>query len=193
MSLRSFLTPSGQPRLVNPVEFDAIPRTAAYDGTVVSLLVDDTIGCIWNMRYRHASTRQYKWEFLGGVPLYAEVQIMDTMNNNPAAYARITGGTVGPTVVVPITGVYQFTFGGWLSAPTTGSARMGVFYATTGVDDNEAVHQNNGRAVSVSRQIFATVAANFSAEARYQATAASSTDGALFARRFLSAIPLRLA
>lgn len=68
-----------------------------------------TPGMVWHFRYRAGSGSAYKWEFVGGPPLFAEVIAQET------ASAQIFGDltTVGPTVTLPLAGDYDVEIGAW--------------------------------------------------------------------------------
>lgn len=67
------------------------------DGQECYLQVDATNGVYWHLRYRSSSASTYKWEFLGGPPLYAEVAASE--NTTSASYAALT--TAGPSITLP--------------------------------------------------------------------------------------------
>lgn len=90
---------------VTPTQFAAL---TPQDGDEVYLIVDATAGVTWHLRYNAGSSSAYKWEFLGGPPLEAEV---DTSEGTASTgYVDLT--TVGPAVTLARAGDYIVTFGG---------------------------------------------------------------------------------
>lgn len=69
------------------------------DGQEVYYQADATNGVVWHLRYRSGATT-YKWEFLGGPPLYAESNTEETVG---AAWTAATN----PRITVPLSGIYM--------------------------------------------------------------------------------------
>jgi hypothetical protein len=85
---------------VTPVQFAAL---SPIDGDEVYFIADATNGVIWHLRYNAGSSSAYKWEFLGGSPLFASAV--------PGGTGTLwsTGTVVVPaTVVIPRAGDYDF-------------------------------------------------------------------------------------
>ena len=76
----------------SPARVTSLPVGVA-DGTEVHYVADAADGMLWRFRY-NAAGGAYKWEFVGGRPLYAEVTTPQT--RNVATYADLT--TVGPSI-----------------------------------------------------------------------------------------------
>lgn len=77
------------------------------DGDEVHYLADATNGVIWHLRYRWDSTSTYKWEFVGGRPLYAEVTTSESTTST--SYTNLA--TTGPEIALPLAGDYDVAFG----------------------------------------------------------------------------------
>lgn len=94
-----------------------------FDGQEVYFSADPTNGIVWHFRYRSASASTYKWEFVGGSPLFAEV----STNQNIAIGAGVVDpSTVGPTITVPRAGDYEITFSLEAQMSASGTAGGGV-------------------------------------------------------------------
>lgn len=91
---------------VAPELVTALPGTPT-DGQEVYYLADATNGVVWHLRYRAASASAYKWEFVGGPPLFAEVATDETTSST--TYAALA--TAGPSVTVPLAGDYVVAIG----------------------------------------------------------------------------------
>ena len=65
-----------------------------------------TDGVVWHLRYR-STGGTYKWEFVGGSPMYAETPAAELTTS--ATYVDLT--TVGPQITVPLAGDYVITGG----------------------------------------------------------------------------------
>lgn len=73
-----------------------------YDGQIVHFTADATNGVIWTFRYRAASSSPYKWEFVGGPPLFQEVSAQGSLAYNAAAnQLTLSGSSTGPTITLP--------------------------------------------------------------------------------------------
>lgn len=83
------------------------------DGQEVIYGADAANGVMWHLRYRSAGVTN-KWEFIGGAPLVHEVV---------ASYVTGAGTnadtTSGPTLTVPLAGVYDVEFGFRATAGST--------------------------------------------------------------------------
>jgi hypothetical protein len=95
--------------LIHRATYGTTPPASPVDGDEWILPVDTTNGIMWRFRYRAASASAYKWEFIGGPALRADVPGNDTSTANTGAYIDTT--TVGPRVNVPRAGDYDFLGG----------------------------------------------------------------------------------
>ncbi len=85
-------------RQVTVAQFLALTGVSLADEAYV--IVDDTNGIVWHLRYNLATT---DWRFLGGAPLYSEVLTDETSSSS--GYQDL--GTVGPSITVPLDGDYD--------------------------------------------------------------------------------------
>lgn len=110
----------GKPPLVS-----ALPPAPA-DGDEVYYVADGVNGIIWHLRYNAAGSA-YKWEWLGGGYLRADVATDEggLPNGAPGDLA-----TVGPTVTAPLAGEYTAKFGCNfnIGGGTNGLLRCSLFY-----------------------------------------------------------------
>lgn len=75
----------------------------AIDGQEVRYLADNTNGIIWNLRYRAGSSSTYKWEFIGGNPLFDfETASVSTTSGS---FTSIAGDNL--SVPIPLAGDYD--------------------------------------------------------------------------------------
>lgn len=84
----------------------ALP-SSPIDGQEIRYVVDSTNGIIWNFKYRSASASTYKWEFIGGSPLFA--QIAADQGTTSTSYVNLA--TTGPSVILPLAGDYDYELG----------------------------------------------------------------------------------
>ena len=162
----------------------SLPSNPA-DGQEVYYLADATNGVIWHLRYRAASASAYKWEFLGGSPLYSHIATQEGRSSaSPGDLA-----TLGPDVTPPLAGDYHVSWGCRMQVTTTS---LGDIYMGQSLNTDAAVHmttaQWSGSTVAIHRRPY-TLAANTLIRAKY------STAGgvaAVWAGRWLEAIPLRV-
>lgn len=72
------------------------------DGQEVYYVADNTKGVLWHLRY-NAAGGTYKWEFLGGSPMWTYV----ATNEATTQFNWTDLTTVGPTVTVALAGDYE--------------------------------------------------------------------------------------
>lgn len=154
----------------------------------------DTV--VWHLRYNAGASSQYKWEFLGGAPLYSQDPNDRTYGPNFSS----TGLNYTPSVTLDRAGEYSLRFG----AMTLGNG--GTY---NGVSDIElGVWDYNNTGTNYSYPIYNTVVgvyngAGVSAEAVFTATAgavpamycsqATTTNSVRIYTPWLSVLPRRLA
>ncbi len=115
------------------------------DGDICIVNVDTTNGVKWMFQYRSASASSYKWEFIGGAPLYAHVTTDETFTAN-GSFNDAT--TVGPTVTAPLAGDYTY----WARSTnyTTSVDAAGGPTHGSGLSINSATPATQDRAASVT-------------------------------------------
>ena len=92
------------------------------NGQEVYYLADATNGIIWHLRYRVDSPSTYKWEFVGGTPLWNAV----SGGTIPAGASFVVVGG-GPTITVPLAGDYIVQHAADLFGPTNAAIYGNLF------------------------------------------------------------------
>lgn len=176
---------------VVPTLVTSLPGSPA-DGQEVFYVADATNGVTWHLRYRSASASTYKWEFVGGSELIAEVSASETTTSG--AYTNLA--TVGPEIIAPLAGDYLLGISGLLTpANFAGSqAFMSVQIGGAAAQDVDSISSTTPAAAamadSAARRIRRNVpTAGLSVIARYKFAGVSP---ALFARRVISLVPVRV-
>lgn len=104
-------------RVLTVAQFAALTGLEGTKGTVapdeVYLEVDAANGIVWHLAYESGETT-YKWRFLGGPPLFAEVAAAE--GHSSATYAALA--TAGPAVGLPRAGDYDVEVGALVSGAT---------------------------------------------------------------------------
>ena len=122
-------------RKVTVAQFAAL--TGIEDGDEVYLEVDATNGIEWHLVYRSAEAT-YKWRFLGGPPMSAEVATDETTAST--AFAALA--TAGPSIGLPRAGDYEIT----VQSAQAGAADSGTSHSydigVTGAVDADAAQAN---------------------------------------------------
>lgn len=85
------------------------------DGQEIYYVANTTNGVIWHLRYRSASASIYKWEFVGGPPLYSETLVQDDIVATGSTFVDASG----PNLTVPLSGEYLISFTVEYSCATT--------------------------------------------------------------------------
>jgi hypothetical protein len=63
----------------------------------VYYVADATNGVVWHLKYNAGSASAYKWEFVGGSPMFHEI----AADQGTASATYVDLGTAGPTVTLP--------------------------------------------------------------------------------------------
>jgi hypothetical protein len=112
---------------------------------------DSTKQVIWELVYRDDLDAVRPWHFKGGTELSHEVTTAETTSS--AAYADLA--TIGPTLVIPRTGVYAMTIGASIySASGAGQGQSALKIGAAVISDFEGIFNITspaGPGVSVSR------------------------------------------
>jgi hypothetical protein len=168
--------------VLGPPRVTALP-TSPIDGQECYLVADAASGVIWRLRYNAASASAYKWEFIGGSALTAFYATSDTMVSGWSVYTN-------PVVTLPVAGDYVVSISGNVSIPAGMQVAIGVGYGGSQIPDTETVltgHPAGLQSLSRSELLVTGLAAGALRGAAYAAT-----TGATFARRSLSARPMRV-
>jgi hypothetical protein len=144
-----------------------------------------SLGALWNLRYR-AAGGTYKWEFVGGSPIYASVAASVT-----ATTATPTAKTGGPSFTVPLAGIYLLTHGATMSASLANSyAGVQPYYNASAISaDSEVANGYTGFISCVSAYTATLATSGNTLELYYRVDSGTGT----FIRRFLRAVPIAVA
>lgn len=167
----------------------ALPATP-QDGMEIYYAADATNGVIWHLRYNGLSASAYKWEYVGGPPLFAEVETREALNST--TYAALT--TAGPALTLPLAGDYDVEIGGRVEGTSaTSDVFMSYDIGATGASDNDALQIFNGNTSivgpSCARARRKTGLTAVTLTAKYRSSAASGTA---VGQRWLRATPVRV-
>jgi hypothetical protein len=170
-----------------PPYVTALP-TPPFDGFEVFYAADATNGVIWHLRYRSGGGT-HKWEYVGGPPMYAEVQTSQMTSS--ATYAALA--TAGPSITLPLAGDYIVSLGAQASNDTVGAvAHMSYDIGGTGAVDADGPRSTSSTAsadiaISYSRRKNGLTAVAL--VSKYKQVAGGI---ATFHRRWISVIPVRV-
>jgi len=167
--------------------------SGATHGAVMVLSVDPANGVYWRFRYNAESSSPYRWEFLGGPPLFSEVTNADTTTSG--AYVAIA--TAGPSVTLPRAGDFMVSSGARIfSNADLTSNYMSYDIGGTGAVDADAINYFSGASVgggatTATYQMRTRRKAGLTAvtlTAKYRVTAGTAT----FVDRWMSVLPIRV-
>ena len=99
---------------LRPPLVTALPG-APVDGQEIYYLADAANGITWHLRYRAASASTYKWETIGGGPLYAE-----DLNSGSVSGGTYADIATAPSLVLPLAGDYFIAFGSVIANAAAG-------------------------------------------------------------------------
>ena len=121
---------------VGPPLVTSLP-TNPVDGQEVYYLADAANGVMWRLRYRAASASIYKWEVIGGAPLYVEI----TTQESTASITYVGLTTAGPSIALPLAGDYivEQGLGGYNNAASAWADYMSYDIGGTAAADADAV------------------------------------------------------
>jgi len=153
-----------------------------------------TAGVSWHLRYRSAATGIYKWEYIGGPPLWSYVAASE---NAVSGFVWTDLTTLGPDITVPLGGDYDVVFG---ARQTTGPAQNTVGYSiglATAAGGTPAITEEATMGTAGSPFSFP-----FAGQHRMVGMAASgllrmryrggNVAIATFAQRYMTAVPVRV-
>jgi hypothetical protein len=179
------------PRKVAPSE---IPGLSAIDGDEIMVVV--AANSNWHMRY-NAFEGAYKWEFLGGPPMFAEITVADLISSS----SYVDASTPGPTIVLPRAGIYDIEIG--LRTFFTGQSTdmnytwMSYSIGATGASDADAVIvgmesglPSNGPSSRPRRK---TISAAETLTAKYKRTAEATATNKSIDSRWMRVYPVAIA
>lgn len=179
---------AGRPREPLQGTVTSLPA-GPVDGQEIFYLADATAGVVWHLKYRAASASPYKWEYLGGPPLYSFVATLQTLTST--TYAALA--TAGPSVSLPLAGDYDVAIGAGM---TTAGAAMGAWMSydiggTAAVDGDGATAQvvTPGFAWTTTLARRKTALSAVTLTAKYRSSAAVAC---LWEKRWMQAAPVRV-
>lgn len=186
------LTPASSHGSASPSIVTSLPAGAATGDQVLLRVGSGDTAVLWLMQYDATITDAYKWRYLGGTRLYANLVTQATTTSG--TFVELNGGT--PALTLPFVGVYEFTHGCRVIM-TTGSSDYGIATVKTNganpAGDDEAVSYT-GAAVNklaqVARVFQRTVSDISTSALAVQVYRAAGTPG--FADRWLSVRPVRM-
>jgi hypothetical protein len=171
------------------------------DGDEVFVRAEPVGPMCWHMRYRAASTSTYKWEFLGGAPIFAVIYGAElAADSGLEKTTNATWGnllTPGPDVVAPFAGEYDIEFGATIhTGPlgTNGGGKVAPSVENLAVEEDRALIFNSMLAnaqVPVMRSVQSIVTAEANKiRLKYAARVAGSSVG--FTNRWIKIYPRRV-
>ncbi len=154
---------------------------------------DSTNGVSWEFKYASGSASTYKWQFVGGAPMFAAVATDETRSGS-TAYGDLA--TTGPSITLPRAGDYEVDWGATIYADQNEIPRVAVKRGVTATSDNDAASAGNinGSAVvapgiSVARSIVMTgMSASDVVKLEYRCSAGTVN----FQMRWLKIRPVRI-
>lgn len=105
-----------------------------YNGMEIDYIADAEDNIIWRLRYRAAIIDAYKWVFMGGAPLYDEMDSSVALNTT-GAFTDYSDS--GPQIVLPYAGNYFCSWGGRVSHSGSGQG-VQIALAATGLTPSGA-------------------------------------------------------
>ena len=108
------------------MSYGATPPTSPQDGDEW-VLPFDTAGRLWRFRYNAASASAYKWEFVGGSEITANIETGESSTST----AMVDLATVGPRVILPRAGDYDVIGGATVQHTVAGTALYVVAFRDT--------------------------------------------------------------
>lgn len=167
--------------------------TGVVNGTEAVYLADATNGVYWRFRYNSAEAGPYKWYFIGGGSLYAEV--VTTQAVDSAVYIDLA--TVGPSITIPLAGDYEIAIGSGMSLVANGTLFASYAIGATAAVDADSCEMGQvahaateGYLANITRVRRKTItAANTALVMKYRESVAGT--GSWF-ERWIQARPIRV-
>jgi hypothetical protein len=134
------------PLAISPISYNTVLPTVPYDGQE-AILVDSITNPSyqWRFRYNAGSSSAYKWEFVGGVPMFSEAPSMFSV-----AVATYTVAGDGPSIALPRSGDYDVEIGCWVQQSVAANAAHYMSYTIGGTAavDADGIHVDQWDAVT---------------------------------------------
>ena len=156
------------------------------DGDIHVYPADTTNGVMWMFMYRSAVN---DWEFIGGAPLYAEVETQESTSS--ATYAALA--TAGPSIALPFVGDWMVETGMEQFSSATGSTFGSMSYdiGGTGAVDADAIVNGtttiNVDVAAVHRKRRKAGLTAVTLTAKYKVSAGTG----VFRKRWMAVTPIR--
>lgn len=132
--------------MLEAAPFASTLPTTPEDGEVATLTLAD--GVNWTFRYNGDSAHSYKWEFVGGAPLFSENTTLQTRGST--AYGDLSSALMA-SVTLPAAGDYMVTLG-WEGYNSAGSVEVWMSYSIGGTGALDANGLRYGVDVASSRK-----------------------------------------
>lgn len=166
----------------------AVLPASPTDGQECFFLASAALGIVWHLRYRAGASGAYKWDVVGGSPLFAAVETLQTTTS-----AVLTDlATVGPQVVAPLGGDYVVNFGAMMANNTSGASAVAAVGAGAFAADDRVLATGQAAFTDFESLARATklpaVVAAATIKLAYLVTSGTGT----YARRWLTAMPNRV-
>lgn len=161
------------------------------DGQEVYFVADATNGIIWHLRYRAAAPGSYKWEFVGGPPMFAAWDDTSAMMNITSNAWTDANDGHGPSIAVPLKGDYRAEWGARQSGPAGGFAMSAPKFGANATRDQDWCSVGAGIDVAASKYTGGTCA-NAGDIIKLQYRNYSGSGNAGFQTRWLSVLPVRV-
>lgn len=156
-----------------------------FDGQEIYYSADPTNGVVWHLRYRSAASGSYKWEFVGGGVLTAEIATQE--NTSAGGYSDLS--TVGPSITVPLAGDYEVSFSCEMNFGSTHQTFAAPKFGSAATLDADAVQLSSG---ALWPTLARTIRRNVSASSQVvKLQYKSNTTGGIL-RRNLQLRPIRV-
>jgi len=166
--------------------YSSTPPASPADGQLWVLPADASKGVMWMFRYRAGSSSSYKWELVGGVPLYLEVLTNDALGANNVWVVDVNALTA------PRAGEYRVSYGFYCSSSAAAAIYGGVLVSAqtspgAATQTGATVSQSGVLANAAKAEVPLTLAAADTVHLAYQASTTTSVGN-----RYVTLRPVRI-
>ena len=172
-----------------------------YDGQEIRFVADASNGVIWHFRYRAASASTYKWEFIGGPPLYAVADTSGVLSST-GSYQDISSGA-GPSLTLPTLpngGDFDVEVLAWAEVNNSGQVGSTLMSyavgATAALDTDAATFTSNSSgfvgANVASKRRKTAIAGGTTFTSKYKANGSLTAGACQWANRVMAITPVRV-
>lgn len=173
-----------QQALVRPLVTTLPIRPA--DGDEVAFLADDAAGVVWRLRYRARAPSVYRWEFIGGSPLTAGRDGLDSTTST-----TYVAGAADQSITIPqsIRGDYLISHGALMYQTTGGVGFVSYSVGSAAASDADAISFGlTTTGVSLARTKRKTLSGGSDVVLHYRTTANTLN----IEHRWITVIPIRV-